>query len=419
VFPKSKKEIEFWTFLKMSNFEYPNKVLKKAIFSRCDQNALNFIFDFEKNVMLIFCIFAKPLGVFFLFYIYRTFRMDKTPKNSKKYCCESCDFKCCKNNEWERHIATSKHKNKHNLNVLEHKNSMLEHKNSNLEQYICNFCEKKYKARNSLWYHKKKCQSIKETISQYLESDEEYDEEQDDEGHSKEYSKEHSETKTYSSPPTNSEIIEILKIQMMENQELRKFMMDQHKQMMDLALKSNITNNINTNSNCNNNNTFNLQFFLNEKCKDALNINEFVDSIKIQMSDLENFAHMDYPDGVSKIFVKNLNNVDTYLRPIHCSDLKREVLYIKDNNEWIKESDDKPLLKNAIKKIANKNIRQINEWVKEHPGCQDPTTKQNVKYNKIVMNSMSGGTVEEQHDNLEQIVKNITKAVVIDKYAIK
>jgi hypothetical protein len=138
-----------------------------------------------------------------------------------------------------------------------------------------------------------------------------------------------------------------------------------------------------------------------------------------QMSDLENFAHLDYPDGVSKIFVKNLNNIDTYLRPIHCSDLKRETIYIKDNNKWIKESEDKPLLKNAIKKIANKNIRQITEWVKEHPGCQDPTTKQNVKYNKIVMNSMSGGTVEEQHNNIEQIVKNVTKAVVIDKYAIK
>ena len=404
----------------MSKIQYPNKVLKKAIFSRCDLNALNFIFDFEKNVMIIFFIFAKSLGVFFLFYIYRTFRMDKTPKNSKKYCCESCDFKCCKNNEWERHIATSKHKNKHNLNVLEHKNSILEHKNSNLEQYMCNFCEKKYKARNSLWYHKKKCQGIKETISQYLESDEESDEEQDDEGHSKEHSKEHSESKTYASPPTNNEIIEILKVHMLENQELKKIIMDQHKQMIEIASKSTINNNINTNSNCNNNNnTFNLQFFLNEKCKDALNLNEFVDSIKIQMSDLENFSHMDYANGISKILLKNFNNLDTYSRPIHCSDSKRETLYIKENNCWTKESDDKSTLKKAIKQVAFKNIKLINEWVKEHPGCRDPTTKENVKYNKIVMNSMSGGTIEEQHDNLEQIVKNVTKAVVIDKYAVK
>jgi len=268
-------------------------------------------------------------------------------------------------------------------------------KNTDHNEYFCE-CGKKYSYHSGLWKHKKLCNGSATNSP-------------------------NGDKKTRHplpiSLPTNNEIIEIIKVQMLENLEFKKFMMEQHTQMIELASKSNITNTIN--SNCNNNNTFNLQFFLNEKCKDALNINEFVDSIKIQMSDLENFAHLDYPDGVSKIFVKNLNNIDTYLRPIHCSDLKRETIYIKDNNKWIKESEDKPLLKNAIKKIANKNIRQITEWVKEHPGCQDPTTKQNVKYNKIVMNSMSGGTVEEQHNNLEQIVKNVTKAAVIDKYVIK
>jgi hypothetical protein len=213
---------------------------------------------------------------------------------------------------------------------------------------------------------------------------------------------------------------------MIDNQEFRKFMMDQHinmmeqqKQMMELASKSTITNTINANSNCNNNNTFNLQFFLNEKCKDALNLSEFVDSIKVQLSDLENFAHVDYANGISKILLKNFNNLDTYSRPIHCSDLKRETIYIKENDSWTKEPDDKPTLIKAIKQVAFKNIKLINEWVKENPGCQDPRTKQNVKYNKIVMNSMSGGTVEEQRDNIEQIVKNVTKAVVIDKYMVK
>ena len=128
---------------------------------------------------------------------------------------------------------------------------------------------------------------------------------------------------------------------------------------------------------------------------------------------------MDYANGISKILLKNFNNLDTYSRPIHCSDLKRETIYIKENNSWTKEPDDKPTLIKAIKQVAFKNIKLINEWVKENPGCQDPRTKQNVKYNKIVMNSMSGGTVEEQHDNIEQIVKNVTKAVVIDKYMVK
>ena len=191
--------------------------------------------------------------------------------------------------------------------------------------------------------------------------------------------------------------------------------------IMELIKKDTIISNI-TNSNINSNNTnnsFNLQVFLNDKCKDAMNMSEFVDTIKIQLSDLENFAHVDYADGISKILLKNFNNLETCLRPIHCSDLKRETLYIKENNCWTKEPDDKPSLKKAIKQVAFKNIRQINEWVKENPGCQDPRTKQNVKYNKIVMNSMSGGTIEEQKDNIEKIVKNVTKAVAIEKNALK
>jgi hypothetical protein len=308
-------------------------------------------------------------------------------EKSPKFQCIFCDYKCSKNSDYIKHTETTKHK------LLEQGYK----KNTDHNEYFCE-CGKKYSYHSGLWKHKKVCSSSATKTRQMA-------------------------TKTRHplpiSLPTNNEIIEIIKVQMIENLEFKKFMMEQHTQMMELASKSNITNTNTINSNCNNNNTFNLQFFLNEKCKDALNINEFVDSIKIQMSDLENFAHLDYPDGVSKIFVKNLNNIDTYLRPIHCSDLKRETIYIKDNNKWIKETEDKPLLKNAIKKIANKNIRQITEWVKEHPGCQDPTTKQNIKYNKIVMNSMSGGTVEEQHNNLEQIVKNVTKAAVIDKYVIK
>uniref|UniRef100_A0A6C0I7U5 C2H2-type domain-containing protein n=1 Tax=viral metagenome TaxID=1070528 RepID=A0A6C0I7U5_9ZZZZ len=318
----------------------------------------------------------------------------KTEK-SPNFECKSCDYICSKHSDYIKHTKTAKHA-KMEIKYIQ---------NTKQNDYFCE-CGKQYSYHSGLWKHKKTCDGVA-TKSPICE---------------KNYIDNHE--------PTNNEIIEILKVQMVENQELRNFMMEQQKQMMeqmmeqqkqmiDLASKSSVTNTINSNSNCNNNNTFNLQVFLNEKCKDALNINEFVDSIKIQISDLENFAHVDYPDGISKIFVKNLNNVDTYLRPIHCSDLKREVLYIKNNNEWVKETDDKTLLKNAIKKIANKNIRQINEWVKEHPGCQDPRTKQNVKYNKIVMNSMSGGTVEEQQENMEQIVKNVTKAVVIDKYTVK
>jgi hypothetical protein len=214
--------------------------------------------------------------------------------------------------------------------------------------------------------------------------------------------------------PSTKEIIDLMRLQMIENQELRKVMISQQQQIIELAAKTSISN-TNCNNNNNNTNTFNLNMFLNEKCKDALNISEFVDNVKMQLSDLENFGQMGYVEGVSMILIKNLKDLDTYSRPIHCSDLKREVLYIKDNNQWTKETDDKPVLKSAIKQIANKNIKQIQTWKNENPGCCDAESKKNDQYMKIVMNSMSGGTSEEQTNNISQIVKNVAKVVTIDK----
>jgi hypothetical protein len=189
--------------------------------------------------------------------------------------------------------------------------------------------------------------------------------------------------------------------------------------IMELIKKdniSNISNNTVSNNTINSNNkTFNLQFFLNEQCKDALNIGEFVDSIKVQLSDLENTGRIGYVEGVSKILIKNLNELDVVKRPIHCSDLKREVIYIKDDNKWLKENEDKQVIKKAIKDVANKNIRQITEWASLNPDCKNSESKKNNQYLNIVMNSMSGGSNEEQHSNIEKIIKNITKSVIIEK----
>jgi len=186
--------------------------------------------------------------------------------------------------------------------------------------------------------------------------------------------------------------------------------------IMELVKKENNTlTNINSNNVNSNNKTFNLQFFLNEQCKDALNIGEFVDSIKVQLSDLETVGHIGYVEGVSKILIKNLNELDVVKRPIHCSDLKREVLYIKDDDKWSKENDDKLVIKKAIKDVANKNIRQINEWTNLNPDCKQSDSKKNDQYLKIVMNSMSGGSNEEQNHNIDKIIKNITKSVIIEK----
>ena len=186
--------------------------------------------------------------------------------------------------------------------------------------------------------------------------------------------------------------------------------------IMELIKKdySNNTNNTNnTINNVNSNNSFNLNVFLNEKCKEAMNMSEFVDTIKMQLSDLENFAHVDYADGVSKILLKNLNKLDTYLRPIHCSDLKRSILYIKEDNQWIK--DEKSMLTHAIKQVSKKNINNIFEWQKLNPEYNDSESKQNDKFNKIIFETMSGSSKEEQLNNYDKIIKTIAKEVVIEK----
>ena len=314
-----------------------------------------------------------------------------TQKNATKYCCYICDYKCCNKFDYSRHLATRKHSVSVNGNQMEIEKTC----------FGCK-CGKQYKSASGLWKHKHTCIQCQNEVTNIKES----------------------------TDPTNKEIIEIMKIQMIENLELRKMMIDQQKQILELSSKPNsnsnsnsnntISNNISNNTISNNiinsnNKAFNLNFFLNETCKDALNIGEFVDSIKVQLTDLETFGHSGYVDGVSKILIKNLNELETCKRPIHCSDLKREVLYIKDDDKWSKENDDKCIIKNAIKRVANKNIKQITEWTNLNPDCKKSDSRKNDQYLKIVMNSMSGGSNEEQSNNIEKIIKNITKSVIIDK----
>ena len=307
-----------------------------------------------------------------------------SPKNPKFYC-EHCQFKTNNKKDFSKHLATPKHQKNQNGSILE----VLE--NPKTPNFECE-CGKKFITHSGMWKHKQKCGNDKSSKINNTKID-------------------------YKNNETSIE----------EHKTFKEFMMEQHQDFKELIIQllkketisnTNNINNINNISNCNNK-SFNLNFFLNEQCKDALNINEFVDSIKMQLSDLEEFAHIGYADGVSNIFVKGINALEVHKRPIHCSDVKREVLYIKNNNEWIKETEDKPIIKNAIKRVAFKNIRQINDWIKDNPTCKDPTTKKFDQYNKIVMNAMSGVTEQEQKDNIEKIVRNVTKAVVIDKYVLQ
>jgi hypothetical protein len=299
--------------------------------------------------------------------------MNFTPKNDEKYCCENCDYKCYKSSDWKRHIATSKHQNGAFLNMLEQKSAKAK------QQLKCKICNKVYKARNSLWYHENKCKVVPEI-------------------------KEPTLGEVFAQNDTKQLTELVLKV-VEQNQELTK-------QIMELAKTSHIQNNTN---NINSNNKFNLNVFLNEQCKDALSISEFVSSLVVTVKDLEETAKLGYSEGISKIFLDGLQNLDTRKRPIHCSDQKREVFYIKENDQWIKDNENNDKIINAIKHVAHKNIKMIPEWIKENPDYNDVSSKTNDKYLKLVMNSMSGSTEEEQKKNIGKIISNIAKGAVINK----
>ena len=154
---------------------------------------------------------------------------------------------------------------------------------------------------------------------------------------------------------------------------------------------------------------------MNDTCKDAVNLVDFFDSIQVQLDDLEETAKLGYTEGVSRIIINGLNELEVCKRPIHCSDLKRETLYIKDQNEWLKEDTNKSHLSKAIKLVSKKNVQQIFEWQKKYPQYKDPESKQSDRYMEMICNTMDASSKDEQEKNMNKIIKNITKEVVIDK----
>jgi len=290
-----------------------------------------------------------------------------TQKNSNKFECFFCDFKCCNKNDYNRHVLTRKHKILSNTTEKPAKNS---------DGFICH-CGKEYKHHSSLWNHKKKCFP--------------------------------SENIVIDSSANEVSVLTNLMI------ELVKSNGDLQKQMLEVCKNSqsntNINNTINNNSN---NKSFNLQFFLNETCKDAMNIMDFVDSIKIQLSDIESIGELGYVNGISKLIIKHLNALDENMRPVHCSDHKRESLYVKDKNVWEKEGPDNNKIKKAIKYVSHKNICALPEWKAKYPDCVYSDSLKSDQYNHIILEAM-GGSGDNDAEKADKIVKKIAKVVTIDK----
>jgi len=191
-----------------------------------------------------------------------------------------------------------------------------------------------------------------------------------------------------------------------------KELKDENKELIGILKNGTHNNNItHTNSH---NKTFNLQFFLNDTCKDAMNLMDFVDSIQLQLTDLEKVGNLGYVEGISNIITTNLKALDITQRPIHCTDNKREILYIKDEDKWEKEVEDKNKIRKAIKQVAHKNIKMIQKFKDVHPDCIHSDSNKSDQYNNIIMESM-GGVDDNDVEKDAKIITNIAKGVVIDK----
>jgi hypothetical protein len=290
------------------------------------------------------------------------------PKSSRLFECISCDYTTCRKSQYDRHLQTDKHKNHQNGSKMVVNDSAIVQKGSKL--YYCS-CGKAYKYDSGYYRHKKTCK---------------FEEEPKDDSDHKSTS----------------------------DKDLIMMLVKQNTELMEI-LKNGTNNTTNTNTNCmNNNKTFNLQFFLNETCKDAMNITDFVESIKLQLCDLEKMGEVGYIEGLSNIITSNLKVMDVTERPVHCTDKKRETIYIKDDNKWEKEDDNKTKLRKAIKKISSKNFKLMSAYRDKYPGCQFAESKQSDKYNKLMIEAL-GGEGDNEIEKENKIIHNISKNIVIDK----
>jgi hypothetical protein len=213
--------------------------------------------------------------------------------------------------------------------------------------------------------------------------------------------------------PTDSNlIVQLIK----QNQEFKDLIIDQNSKMVDTITQAMKHNTTNTNNTVNSHNkTFNLNVFLNEDCKDAMNISDFVDSIKFQLADLEHMGRVGYVEGLSNIIIKNMNALDVTKRPVHCTDEKRETLYIKDGGVWTKEDEDNKNVRKLIKKVAFRNSKNIRLFKEKHPDCITSESKYSDTYSKIIIEAMGGGSKCNDYDSENKIIKKLVKMITIDK----
>ena len=323
----------------------------------------------------------------------------KFQKGSNNYTCEFCDYNTCRLSQYNRHITTSKHL------ILTQTNE--KEPNSSKTNYTCD-CGKQYMHASSLWNHKQKCTRDNQQIEEHKLF-------QDD--------------IPLPNIPTNL-IFELIK----QNQEFKQLLVDQnkivaeqnkqlyekHEENIDLQKQllgvvkdgKTINNTINSNSN---NKTFNLQFFLNETCKDAMNMKDFIKSLELSLPELEKMGEVGFAEGMSRVFVNRLNSLDITKRPIHCSDLKREIIHIKDDNKWERDNANLDRLRKIIKQLTHKNILRVDDWKKANPGCTEYNSRKNDQYLKLNMEVIGPVDEAEEKRDFGKIIRRVAENTAIDK----
>jgi hypothetical protein len=321
----------------------------------------------------------------------------KSPKNPLHFECEKCAYVTSNKKDYTKHLTTAKHK----------KLTMLTDKIPKIPTILtCELCDKQYKSRTGLWQHQKKCTPKQEPIEEPVEDP---------------------PIETSQNPPIMPDMsvfIDLLK----QNQEFKELMVEQSRQMQEtqqenqelqkqlieaVKVGQHIENQ--TNINTNNNQRFNLNFFLNEQCKDAINMSDFLENMELNLEDLSETGRLGYVGGISRILVNKLQELDVYKRPMHCTDMKRETLYIKDNDEWEKQVNSKEKIKTIINKVANENRKNLPQWRDEHPESQVFDTPENIEYMNICNGSLGGFGEDENRQYRDKILRSVVKEIMVNK----
>ena len=397
----------------MSTFEFTEKLLGKNMrffdetimkfyrlavfyeFPICDDN---FFLENESICVIFF-------ATFLLAYIKENMLINANKKLQKvatEYRCMTCDYSTTRKSSYEKHLLTRKHL---------HANSMLTNANTpyidDESLHICCICNMVYNHASSLARHKKSCKKLQKVANKidtvYPNNDDMFNEPND----------------------TVTELKGMIYTLVTQNKDMQGLITSQNNTIVEMVKTNQMTTTNNNNSVHNNNNysnshnkTFNLNFFLNETCKDAMNITDFVDSLKLSLRDLERMGELGYAEGISQAFVNGLNDLDITKRPIHCSDSKREILHIKDHDKWEKDTPNQDRLKDAIKKLSNKNIMVLDDWRRENPGCTEYNHNKNNMYLRMQSEAMGPNTHETERRDFGKIIRKIARHTIINKQVL-